>query len=170
MTKRLLLAAALLLGACDDGSQGATAYTCSESVGCQSGYACEPETSRCVPDTRADLGAPTDAGRPLDGGGAEHDLGGIPGDAATDMAPATDLGSPPDAAPADGDGDGLADSLDNCPEVANEDQTDGDGDGLGDACDARPDNADFRNSRFVDGTKSHGGRFSSTLNLTTSTI
>ncbi|MGH8502164.1 MAG: thrombospondin type 3 repeat-containing protein [Gammaproteobacteria bacterium] len=35
----------------------------------------------------------------------------------------------------DGDGDGVADSDDNCPLVANADQTDTDGDGLGDACD-----------------------------------
>jgi len=35
----------------------------------------------------------------------------------------------------DGDGDGVADSDDNCPQVANADQKDLDGDGLGDACD-----------------------------------
>lgn len=38
----------------------------------------------------------------------------------------------------DGDGDGIIDSLDNCPAVANADQTDSDGDGLGDACDVAP--------------------------------
>jgi hypothetical protein len=36
------------------------------------------------------------------------------------------------------DGDGIADSLDNCPCTANPDQTDSDGDGLGDACDNCP--------------------------------
>jgi hypothetical protein len=40
---------------------------------------------------------------------------------------------------ADGDGDGVPDVYDNCPEVANPDQNDADGDGLGDACDAPPD-------------------------------
>jgi hypothetical protein len=35
----------------------------------------------------------------------------------------------------DTDGDGIADSVDNCPTVANTSQTDTDGDGLGDACD-----------------------------------
>jgi len=35
----------------------------------------------------------------------------------------------------DTDGDGIGDSLDNCPAVANADQEDGDGDGVGDACD-----------------------------------
>jgi hypothetical protein len=39
----------------------------------------------------------------------------------------------------DADSDGVADSVDNCPSVANADQTDADGDGVGDACDACAD-------------------------------
>jgi len=35
---------------------------------------------------------------------------------------------------ADGDKDGVADDVDNCPAVANADQADADGDGVGDAC------------------------------------
>jgi hypothetical protein len=41
------------------------------------------------------------------------------------------------------DGDGIGDDVDNCPFVANTDQTDGDGDGIGDPCDVcafDPDN------------------------------
>jgi hypothetical protein len=40
--------------------------------------------------------------------------------------------------PPDGDADGVPDSSDNCPEVANPDQADADVDGSGDACDPTP--------------------------------
>jgi uncharacterized membrane protein len=41
----------------------------------------------------------------------------------------------PDSAPADADGDGVADEMDNCPNVVNANQADADGDGAGDPCD-----------------------------------
>lgn len=40
-----------------------------------------------------------------------------------------------DFTPPDGDGDGVPDGADNCPQAANADQADSDGDGIGDACD-----------------------------------
>lgn len=39
----------------------------------------------------------------------------------------------------DGDGDGIGDSLDNCPTVQNADQADSDGDGIGDVCELDTD-------------------------------
>lgn len=41
----------------------------------------------------------------------------------------------PAAAPSDGDGDGVADGDDNCPDAVNPEQVDADNDGRGDACD-----------------------------------
>src|SRR5918992_319450 len=46
----------------------------------------------------------------------------------------TDAPEPPDA-----DGDGVSDSIDNCPSTGNADQADADADGLGDACDSDRD-------------------------------
>ncbi|MFH1532659.1 MAG: N-acetylmuramoyl-L-alanine amidase [Pseudomonadota bacterium] len=48
------------------------------------------------------------------------------------------IGLQPASPAPDGDGDGVADEVDNCPDAPNEDQADGDGDGVGDACDAPP--------------------------------
>lgn len=47
----------------------------------------------------------------------------------------------PTSPPVDTDGDGINDASDNCPTVANANQSDEDGDGIGDACDA-PDAPD----------------------------
>jgi Thrombospondin type 3 repeat len=46
------------------------------------------------------------------------------------------------AEPPDGDSDGVPDSSDNCPTVANPDQADTDGDGIGNACDTTPNGDD----------------------------
>lgn len=46
-----------------------------------------------------------------------------------------------DAGPADSDGDGIADAVDNCPDDANPGQEDTDGDGMADACDNCPSHA-----------------------------
>jgi hypothetical protein len=42
----------------------------------------------------------------------------------------------------DGDSDGVADDVDNCPSTSNPGQVDGDSDGLGDACDPNPESPD----------------------------
>jgi len=50
----------------------------------------------------------------------------------------------------DADGDGKADTVDNCPFVANPDQADSDGDGVGDACDNCP-NTPNKDQSDIDG-------------------
>lgn len=71
--------------------------------------------------------------------GAPHD--GVPSDAPIDARP---IDAPPDAppdvppSPVDTDGDGVADTADNCPTIANANQRDHDGDGHGDVCDTCP--------------------------------
>ncbi len=63
--------------------------------------------------------------------GADGDGDGIPD--SVDNCPAT-----PNASQSDGDGDGIGDVCDNCPAAANPGQEDSDGDGLADACDNCP--------------------------------
>ena len=62
----------------------------------------------------------------------------VPGDGAVDSAVPADGAVPADAAAADMDMDGVADLVDNCPDVANAGQFDEDGDSVGDACDNCP--------------------------------
>ncbi len=64
-------------------------------------------------------------------------ISGTSGKQATEVAMASLLGPPP---PADTDGDGVNDPVDNCPLTANPGQEDNDGDGEGDACDDDDDN------------------------------
>jgi hypothetical protein len=52
--------------------------------------------------------------------------------------PADSSGPCPTSTDPDEDGDGCADSIDNCPGTRNPDQLDSDGDGIGDACDPHP--------------------------------
>lgn len=76
-------------------------------------------------------------------GGALYVTGGFSELSRTRLAD-TEVYTPPSA---DMDGDEIADSVDNCPSVANADQADSDGDGVGDVCDncpniANPNQAD----------------------------
>ena len=63
---------------------------------------------------------------------------------------------------ADSDGDGIEDSIDNCPDIPNADQADSDGDGLGDACDNEPEGMVwvFINDPGVSGHEGFSGEMS----------
>ncbi|PCK09859.1 MAG: hypothetical protein COA42_02060 [Alteromonadaceae bacterium] len=82
--------------------------------------------------------------------------GGGGGNQATPIPTATPT---PTAAPqsTDDDSDGVANSLDNCPNDANADQIDSDVDGQGDACDALPTSYVFTSSSDID-TVSYTGQ------------
>jgi hypothetical protein len=95
----------------------------------QSGAPCDPALDNCpggqVCTVQAGGAVCTDEG----GGGSSDASPDGPGiDAAVDAPPAN----------SDGDGDGVADAIDNCPAKANPSQANEDGDALGDACDPCP--------------------------------
>ena len=103
---------------------GATCETdCVGDDGCREGYVCIQGSCLGAPDP----GCTTDSGC-KDQDPCTSDLC----DSASVCAHLPQACDPE----SDTDADGHADSLDNCPETANEDQVDADGDGLGDACDA----------------------------------
>ena len=56
---------------------------------------------------------------------------------------------PTGAVSTDSDGDGIINSIDNCPEIANPNQEDSDGDGIGNACDLT-ENTDTDGDSIID--------------------
>lgn len=66
-------------------------------------------------------------------------------------SPDTDLDGEADCRDPDDDGDGITDAADNCPLVANPDQTDADGDFAGAACDPDDTVVDFDSDGCADG-------------------
>ena len=90
----------------------------------------------------------TTGGRPVRGTRpAPTGTGGTSGDGGTTIGAGTggtsgDTGGSGDTSAPDEDGDGIADSDDNCPAIANADQADSDTDGLGNVCDPTPNGDD----------------------------
>ena len=74
-------------------------------------------------------------------------LAGTGGLAVINLVPSILVFDPADGPAPDRDGDGIADSADNCLEVANPDQADANGEGYGDACDA-----DYNDDGVVSGS------------------
>jgi hypothetical protein len=110
---------------------------CTPQDPCGPGAVCNLGTGKCVPT-------------PPDG------AADLPSDLAQDRAVEIDRGwqdRGPDLP--DEDHDGVPDSIDNCPTVANADQVDGDGDKVGDVCDncsavSNPDQADLDGDKIGD--------------------
>jgi len=101
---------------------GCYSPTVEDGVPCGEGNAC-PIGQTCAVDQRCRT-------RPLDGGTSDPD-------ALFDAAIVID--APPDGSPnVDTDTDGINDSTDNCPLIANSGQRDHDADAIGDACDNCP--------------------------------
>jgi hypothetical protein len=93
-----------------------TGAACGASGACPDGLVCAPATNTCE---KGAIVAP---------------------DASVDALLGIDAAQC--ATPHDEDGDGVCDSLDNCPADANPTQIDSDGDGVGDACDPHPGTRD----------------------------
>lgn len=116
---------AWLVVACLAGCYGPTppaGAQCGSDGACPTGLVCSPATGTC-----------------------EHTA------VTADAAPDVSVADAPDAGPGDRDGDGITDTLDNCPDKSNPQQYDEDGDSIGDVCDNCPATA---NANQADTTES----------------
>lgn len=105
---------------------------CGTNASCPAPLVCSPATATCE-----QTAVPVDAG--LDAP-ADVAVDGPPSDLDGDGIPNTDDNCPTVANPGqhDEDADGIGNPCDTCPATANPTQDDGDGDGVGDACDPEP--------------------------------
>ena len=115
----------------DAGASVTLTLTLPEGTRADTYIKCVDAGGACAPFAGVSLEADVVTLRLTDGGAGDQD-GQADGVIHDPGAPARSL------TPADADGDTVPDSTDNCPSVANTDQSDADGDGVGDACDAPP--------------------------------
>ena len=99
---------------CVNGGCVNTPKDCDDDNPCTENDRCDPETGDCVSDPKV----------------CEDD-----GNPCTDDLCDPETGECIHPPKADGDGDGIADDCDNCPDDYNPDQADSDEDGIGDVCD-----------------------------------
>jgi len=127
---------ALLLAACLAGCYSPappSGAACGSGGECPSGLLCAPLTHTCE-RTIADAAVAIDTAidaRAIDGPPGDRDADGVPD--TQDNCP--DVAN---ANQSDEDGDGVGNVCDNCPATANTSQANSDGDGVGDACDPEP--------------------------------
>jgi Mg-chelatase subunit ChlD len=110
-----------------------------EDDGCPSGQVQNTATGECEPvDAQPDGGDATDTADANADTGTDHDDPWADGDG--DGVPNVLDNCPEDHNPEqrDADDDGFGDACDNCPQAANRDQLDSSGDGVGDACSVEP--------------------------------
>lgn len=115
---------------CDDG--GAVAGDgCNGQCAVEPDWACTGTPSVCLPTVGCGNGS-RDSGEQCDDGNLDDDDGCA---SVCTIEPGFACVGAPSVCDADGDGDGVIDADDNCPDLANATQIDDDDDGLGNACD-----------------------------------
>jgi cysteine-rich repeat protein len=127
---------------CDDAND-AGGDGCADDCVLEPDWICAGEPSVCDPCPEGHGGDGTSCeaicGDGLIVGGETCDDGGTAGDDGCDefchLEPGFLCGGEPSVCAPDRDADGVADGLDNCPELENGSQADADDDGIGDACD-----------------------------------
>lgn len=155
LTPLILGATALLLWGCESSPSAdrPDRPSCDTDGECLNGQRCDQNTNTCVDIAQG--GAAGGGGEAGQGGaagiagqggsagaGGNAGAGGTAGSGGT--AGAAGTGGSGGEPATDRDGDGVIDSLDNCDDIVNPEQTDTDGDGAGDACDAEPEVANYQ--------------------------